>query len=101
MATKQADGVHPHSRRWLALGLAGMVYVVGISGLWAMVRTFDETAGAPLTPAGSEKVLPPIEESIDIRDAQLLDGPFIPKFKPELSPEAGGDVASVDLQKES
>ena len=73
-----------------------MVYVVGIAGLWSMVRGFGETGAAPLTPAGSDQVMPPIDEAIDIRDA-LLDGPFVPKFKPALPPD---DVASSGLQKQ-
>ena len=95
-------GPDQESRRWLALGLAGMVYVVGITGLWSMVRAFDETGAAPLTPAVGEKALPlpPIDEAIDIRDAQL-DGPFVPTFKPDLTIENDQDVAGSGLQKRS
>ncbi|MEZ5934710.1 MAG: hypothetical protein R3F54_22780 [Alphaproteobacteria bacterium] len=59
------------SRRWLALGLAGMVYAVGVMGLWSMVETFQETGTKELTPAGGHEVLPPVDDTVDVRDARL------------------------------
>lgn len=86
-----------HPRHWLVLGLVGMVYVVGIAGLWSMVQSFDETASTPLTPAGSNDILSPVDEVIDLRDARL-DGPIIPQFRPSGPIGPGDDVAASDLQ---
>ncbi|MDH3659214.1 MAG: hypothetical protein OEU92_04150 [Alphaproteobacteria bacterium] len=86
------------SRRWLALGLAGMVYVIGIAGLWSMVQSFEPTAPLPLTPAGDDRALPPLDDRIDVRDARL-DELIRPEFRPENQVEEGDDVAQTDLQK--
>lgn len=85
-------------KRWLALGLAGMVYVVGIVGLWSMVRTFDQPSPLSLTPAGDEEILPPLDDRIDVRDA-ALDGPIRPEFRPEVDSGISDDIAASDLQK--
>jgi hypothetical protein len=61
-------------RRWLALGLAGMVYVVGVTGLWSMLETFRETAPRQITPARGTDMLPPVDDTADVRDA-LLQSP--------------------------
>lgn len=85
-------------RRWLAIGLAGMVYVVGAAGLWSMYSTFAEQPASSLRPAGGIETMPPIEETIDVRDARL-DGPIRPRFKPDLSNGTEEEVASSGAQK--
>ena len=85
-------------RRWLAFCLAGMVYVTGIAGLWSMVQRFDGAGSPSITPADSDKSLPPLDHQVDIQDARL-DGPIIPRFRPEVRPGDGEDVANSDLQK--
>jgi hypothetical protein len=72
------------SKRWLAFGLVGMVYVVGLVGLWSMIETFREASPQQITPAGGDETMPPLDESIDVRDARL-NGPPIPDFKPQVS----------------
>lgn len=87
------------SRRFLALGLAGIIYVIGIAGLWSMVQTFDQTTSPPLTPAGDRKAMPPLEGAIDLRDARLDEDRLVPKAKPEGAGSADEDIADSDLQK--
>ena len=70
MATDQAP---ERSKRWLALGLAGAVYVMGIAGLWSIYRTFDEVATLPLTPARNTEPNTPSSEPTDLRDAELIE----------------------------
>ncbi|MGI9421051.1 MAG: hypothetical protein ACR2RA_24770 [Geminicoccaceae bacterium] len=85
-------------RRWLALAMAGMVYVVGIAGLWSMYQTFEQPDPPALTPAGDSTPLPPLEKTIDVRDALLEDDVFRPKFKPDINSGTDKDVAGSDLQ---
>lgn len=91
--------VDVRSRRWLAIGLAGTVYIAGAAGLWSMYRTFEGPSSPSLTPAGDRETLPPLDETIDVRDALLDDDVFRPVFKPDF--EAEEDVANSDLQTQS
>ena len=68
-----ADLAPERSKRWLALGLAGAVYVMGIAGLWSIYRTFDEVATSPLTPARGTEPNAPSSEPTDLRDAELIE----------------------------
>lgn len=63
------------SRRWLAIGLACMVYVVGVAGLWSMIESFETTEPQRLTPAEGTRMLPPLDETIDVRDIGQDDPP--------------------------
>ena len=94
----RSDEPHAGAKRWLALGLAGMVYVTGAAGLWSMVQMFDDTSHPPMTPADDIKGLPPLDSQVDLQDARL-DGPIIPRFRPDLDTGDGEDVATSDLQK--
>lgn len=86
------------SKRWFALGLAGMVYVTGIAGLWSMVQTFDGPGSPAITPADGNNDLPPLDQQVDMQDARL-DGPFIPRFRPEIRSGDDADVANSLFQK--
>lgn len=68
-----ADQDQGRSKRWLALGLAGAVYVMGIAGLWSIYRTFDEMTNLPLTPARSIEPNAPSREPTDLQDAELIE----------------------------
>lgn len=68
-----ADQAEKRSKRWFALGLAGMVYVMGIAGLWSIYRTFGDVTISPLTPAGSAEPSAPLNEPVDLRDAELIE----------------------------
>jgi hypothetical protein len=83
-------------KHWMALCLIGTVYVFGISGLWSDYQSFDTATHVIITPSGhGDTVAPitPIEEEIDLRDA-LLDGPFRPKFRPQVE-----ELADSGLQQ--
>ncbi len=95
-ASQQGSKLRPRS--WLVLGLVGMVYLVGIAGLWSMLRAFDDSAASTFTPAGDERTLPPLDESIEVRDA-FLDDPVVPKFRPHAVVGISKNVAVSDLQK--
>jgi len=82
-------------RRWLALALAGMIYFVGLAGLWSMMQSFDNASLLPVTPAGDEQSVPPIEETIDVRDANL-DVIIRPKLRPN-DLRSPSDVATSGL----
>lgn len=86
------------SKRWFALGLAGMVYVTGIAGLWSMVQAFDGPGSPAITPADGNNNLPPLDHQVDMQDARL-DGPFIPRFRPEIRSGDDADIANSDFQK--
>lgn len=86
-------------RRWLALAFAGMIYIVGLAGLWSMMQSFDNAALLPVTPAGDEQPVPPIEETIDVRDASL-DGILRPQFRPN-DLRKPSDLATSNLQDRS
>jgi hypothetical protein len=87
------------SKRWLALALAGMTYVVGAAGLWSMMQDFDDAMLLPITPAGDERAVPPLDETIDVRDAGL-DGLIRPKPRPD-DLRVPSDVADSNLQNSS
>lgn len=85
------------SKRRVALALAGVIYLIGIAGLWSMVQTFDDVTTLPATPANDDgAILPPFNETIDLRDAKL-DGFIRPKFRPD-DLRNSGDVARSNLQ---
>lgn len=84
------------SRSWLVLGFVGMVYLVGIAGLWSMVQTFEDSASSTLTPAAEEGPLPRLDDNIDMRDAHL-DDPFVPKLRPLAPFGIEREVAASDL----
>jgi hypothetical protein len=86
-------------KRWLALALAGMTYVIGLAGLWSMVQGFEEAALLPVTPAGDERTVPPLDETIDVRDAGL-DGLILPQPRPD-DLNVPSDVADSNLQNQS
>ena len=81
-------------RRWIALGLSGMIYAVGIAGLVSMVMALQDTMNAASQTASSELALPPIDDMVDMFEFHR-DGPFIPRFKPS------DDVAALALQRPS
>ena len=87
------------SKRWLALALAGMTYIVGFAGLWSMVQGFDDAALLPVTPAGDERSVPPLDETIDVRDAGL-DDLVHPRSRP-VDLQIPSDVAGSNLQNQS
>lgn len=87
------------SKSWLVIGLVGMVYLVGIAGLWSMVRTFDDAAPSTFTPATDEGTLPPLDDTVDVRDAHL-DAPFMPQFRPQAPFDIGRDVAGSGFQNQ-
>lgn len=94
--TPQDDG-NSRPRRWLVAGLVGMVYLVGIAGLWSMMQTFDDGGPATFTPAGDEDSLPPLDDSIEVRDAHL-DDPFVPAFRPDPVYGIGRTIAASNLE---
>lgn len=79
------------------MGLVGMIYLAGIAGLWSMIGTFEDTAPGAFTPAGVNETLPPINETIDVRDAHL-DDPFVPTFRPIIPSDS--EVAASSFQKQ-
>lgn len=93
------SGVERTSKRWLALALAGMTYVIGLAGLWSMVQGFEDAMLLPVTPAGDEQTVPPLDGTIDVRDASL-DGLIRPKSRPN---DLGipSNVAESNLQNRS
>ena len=91
----EAEGSR-RSKRLLALGLAGMAYLIGIVGLWSMVQSFNGNTSPSLTPAGDRTTPPPIDRSIDLRDAHLNDGIIRPTFRPDVILN-GDDVAMSDI----
>ena len=99
VSTTPGDG-DVRSRSWFAVGLVGMVYVIGIAGLWSMVQAFDKKADPTVTPAGDSTTLPPLDESIDVRDAGI-DQFFVPNFRPIAPTDTGRDVAASSLREQS
>jgi hypothetical protein len=95
-SSSRPDGI---SKRWLAVALAASIYIFGLAGLWSMVQSFDEAVLLPVTPAGDEQTVPPIEETIDVRDARL-DGFIRPAFRPN-DLRIPSDVAQSQLQDKS
>lgn len=91
---------HRKPKRWLALGLAFTVYATGIAGLWSMVSSFDGMTAPTLSPAGNKgtKTLPPVERVIDLRDARL-DGPIIPRLRPDGLIAPNDELATSEFQK--
>ena len=73
LGTMAADLAPERSKRWLALGLAGAVYVMGIAGLWSIYQTFDDVATSRLTPARGTEPNAPLSEPTDLRDAELIE----------------------------
>lgn len=98
-ASAASSGVDHQRKRRFALALAGLVYVVGIAGLWSMAQNFEDAWALPVTPAGDEgPVMPPLDTTIELRDARL-DGFIRPKFKPDDLRKTGGDIANSGFQK--
>jgi len=82
------------SRRWIAFGLSGMIYAVGIAGLVSMVLTFQNTMNTSNDTVSSELALPPIDDLVDMHEIHR-EGPFVPRFRPN------NDVAASEFQLKS
>jgi len=81
----------------LACCLLGGAYLFGAISLFSDYRTFEASTSIAPTPAGHGETAPPvapIDDDIDLRDAQL-DGPFVPKFRPD----SDEDIAASELQR--
>ena len=75
-----------------------MVFV-GAAGVWSMVRAIEEAAFPAAPPVGVSGTLPPLDGTVDVVDANA-NGPFIPKFRPEVTVGAANEPAASDFQKE-
>ncbi|MGI9486017.1 MAG: hypothetical protein ACR2RF_09100 [Geminicoccaceae bacterium] len=85
---------------WLALGLASMVFV-GFVGLWSTALIFEDDAfSTPMSVSDSETLpLPPLDDTIDVRDAHLDDA-IVPELRPEAPFDTNRNIAASSLQKQ-
>ncbi len=93
----ESDG---RSKRWLALGLAGLIYAVGFAGIWSMTARFEPRLPSSITPAGDEGILPPLDDAVDVRDARSKSL-ILPERRPATDGAAGTEITASNLHRKS